>query len=76
MTQPSLPVLALPSFPQNFTHALSQLLGRVDRVLIAHPILGTCDYESDCDCRRPATVHHLKSEREYCAAHFRKVSRG
>lgn len=77
MAAQHLTVLSLPSFPQNFQRALNQLLRRVDQGFAASPVLGTCDYESDCDCPQPATVHHLELEQEFCAAHFRKVvSRG
>jgi hypothetical protein len=48
----------------------------VERML-ARPQLGSCDYSDDFeDCFADATVHVLGTDHEYCARHFRAVSRG
>lgn len=89
MAAHNLPVPAPSDFPQVFTEALAQNFARsinqiVDRIL-AKPFLGMCDYESPesswgtgdgISCNQTATVHDLASDLEFCAKHFRVVSRG
>ena len=79
-----LTVLHSPEFPQVFSGALDQLQSRVERV-VRESQLSPCCYESpesrpgaadSLPCSQTATVHHLASEQEFCAKHFREVSRG
>jgi hypothetical protein len=40
------------------------------------PPQSECCYTSEfCDCRELATVHHLETEQDLCARHWRKVVR-
>ena len=71
MADQHLTALSSPEFPQVFDASLNQLFQRVDRILAAS-YLSTCDFEDQYgDCREVATVHHLKSEHEFCERHFR-----
>ena len=71
-----LTALSSPEFPQVFDASLNQLFQRVDRILAAS-YLSTCAFEDQFgDCREVATVHHLASEHEFCADHFKVISRG
>jgi len=75
MAAQHLTALASPEFPQVFDRCLSDLFDRVERVM-AQSYLSECDFEDEYgDCRQRATVHHLESEKEYCADHFRKVTK-
>ena len=70
-----LTALSSPEFPQVFDASLNQLFQRVDRILAAS-YLSTCAFEDQFgDCREVATVHHLKSEHEFCERHFRQVTK-
>lgn len=77
MAQSTLPSLTRSNFPQVFSNAIDQMVARI----AAHPQLGQCWFEDEhCDCRQPAVVHDLATEREFCARHFsmitKEVSRG
>jgi hypothetical protein len=76
MAAQHLTALASPEFPQVLDVCFSRLQDQVARVM-AQSYLSECDFEDEYgDCRQRATVHHLESEKEYCADHFRKVTRG
>ena len=76
MADQHLTALSSPEFPQVFDRCLDQLFQRVERILAAS-YLSTCAFEDQFgDCREVATVHHLKSEHEFCADHFKVISRG
>jgi hypothetical protein len=65
--------LTLLSHPDIFIAAIHQMVERI----AAKPVLGQCWYEDEyCDCRKPATVHMLDTDFEYCARHFEAVTRG
>ena len=75
MADQHLTALSSPEFPQVFDASLNQLFQRVDRILAAS-YLSTCAFEDQFgDCREVATVHHLKSEHEFCERHFRQVTK-
>jgi hypothetical protein len=66
MSGSTLPVLSHPSFPQVFEAAIRRF-SDVQQ-------FGLCDYATEFgSCPHVATVHHLESEQEFCAGHFRKV---
>ena len=70
-----LTALSSPEFPQVFDRCLDQLFQRVERILAAS-YLSTCAFEDQFgDCREVATVHHLKSEHQFCERHFRQVTK-
>lgn len=73
MAASDLTVLRSPDFPQVLKDAIDRAVSRIaDR-----PELGRCDFEDEFfDCRKPATVHNLIDDMEYCARHFREVLRG
>ena len=76
MADQHLTALSSPEFPQVFDRCLDQLFQRVERILAAS-YLSTCAFEDQFgDCREVATVHHLASEHEFCADHFKVISRG
>jgi hypothetical protein len=75
--------LPLPTFPQSIFDI--EWTGRLIDQAVAGSPLTTCSYESAestygaCDgvpCRAKATVYDTQTEQEYCAKHFREVSRG
>lgn len=73
MAHATLPSLPAHSFPQVLSSSLDQMVER----MLARPQLGSCDYSDDFeDCFADATVHVLGTDHEYCARHFRAVSRG
>jgi hypothetical protein len=75
MAAQHLTALASPEFPQVLDVCFSRLQDQVERVM-AQSYLSECDFEDRYgDCRQRATVHHLESEKEYCADHFRKVTK-
>ena len=80
MAAQHLTVLTHPEFPQVLDGSLSRLDQMVTRVLAKTAVtylLGQCNFEDEyCDCREPATVHHLESEQEFCLRHFQAVTRG
>ncbi len=75
MAAQHLTALSSPEFPQVFDGCFARLSARVDRV-VAQSHLSTCDFNDEyCVCREVATVHHLASEHEFCARHFRQVTK-
>lgn len=73
MAHSNLPVFSHPDFPQTFAAAIDRAVER----MLAKPQLGTCWFEDEYTvCRKPATVHHLGTDFEYCAEHFKAVLRG
>ncbi len=80
MAHSTLPVFRSPAFPQVFAAALTQEVTRVS----AHPQLSLCCYVSPVigiadggyECKEPAVVHHVATEQDYCARHYREVGRG
>jgi len=75
MAHSTLPVLTHQDFPQVFEDAVHFEVLRVSKVVDQG--LGFCAYEDEhCDCRKPAVVHLLGSDSDYCLRHFREVSRG
>jgi hypothetical protein len=69
MAHHTLTPLPVHTFPQS---SIDAVLAQLE----ARPTLGTCEYEGeDFECRKPATVHHLGLEKEFCAACFAKVIR-
>jgi hypothetical protein len=75
--------LPLPTFPQSIFDIAH--IGRLIDDAVAGSLLPTCSYESAestygaCDavpCWAKATVYDTQTEQEYCAKHFREVSRG
>ena len=80
MAAQHLTALSSPEFPQVLHDSVERIIDAVDRVLAAHSLnylLSPCDFEDQFgDCREVATVHHLKSEHEFCARHFKAVTRG
>ena len=76
MASETLSALSHPNFPQTFESAIDFEIRRVSRIA-DQAQLGQCAFEDEfCDCRQPATVHHLASEQEFCVRHFAGVSRG
>ena len=72
-----LTALSSPEFPQVLTDSIERIIDVVDVVLARNAPLSQCDFSDQyCDCREVATVHHLKSEHEFCARHFKAVNRG
>jgi hypothetical protein len=80
MAHSTLPVLTHPHFPQVFAAALNSQVNRA-----VQPALSLCCYVSPesswgaCDsieCREVAVVHDVATEMDYCARHYRGVSRG
>jgi hypothetical protein len=78
----NLSVFSSPDFPQvlrsAIDRAVTRVLGVADRAQLSccsyespESIYGACDSLPCCDL---ATVHHLQSERDFCAKHFRQVS--
>lgn len=77
MAAQHLTALASPEFPQVLTDSIERIIDVVDVVLARNAPLSQCDFsDQDCDCREVATVHHLQSEQEFCARHFKAVNRG
>jgi hypothetical protein len=75
--------LSLSEFPQALAQAIDRTVTRTLQT-IDESHLDCCSYVSPesrwgaCDsipCNQSATVHHLEFEREFCADHFRSVSR-
>ena len=76
MAAQHLTALSSPEFPQAFEDLIDYEVRRVSRI-VDQAQLSTCDFADEyCDCRDKATVHHLKSEQEFCARHFAAVNRG
>ena len=85
MAHSTLPVFSPSTFAQLVPSIVGREIARVDRIL-AESELSTCDYVEPesvygaCDggssCNARAIVHHLESDLEYCAAHFREVDLG
>jgi hypothetical protein len=78
----TLAVLSSPDFPQLLRLAIDRAVTRVisqqdeshlDCCSYESPEsrYGACDSEPCCDL---ATVHHLQSERDFCAKHFRQLT--
>ena len=64
-------------FPQPYSgHLIDQLLSIVSQAVATATLPGCC-YEGEAlTCYKPATVHHLALEQDFCARHFRAVERG
>jgi hypothetical protein len=85
MAHSSLPVFSHPDFPQVLSAAIEQFVERIG-VAPTGQLFPQCDYSSpvacstDChsqSCSDRATVHHLPTELDLCARHYRKlVGRG
>ena len=83
MAHSTLAVFPVSHFPQSIFDI--QRIGRLIDQAVADSLFTTCSYESPestcgaCDgvpCGAKATVYDTQTEQEYCAKHFREVSRG
>lgn len=76
MAAQHLTALSSPEFPQALSVSLDRLIDRVEIIVARNYLLSPCDFEDQFgDCREVATVHHLKSEHEFCERHFRQVTK-
>lgn len=76
MAAQTLSVFTHPGFSQVLTSLIAHEIRRVDQLLYGCAFE---DYRGRFDakpCTRPATVHHLGHEVDYCLKHFEAVERG
>jgi hypothetical protein len=69
----TLSALSTPEFPQVFASTIDRQIEWVDRIAVQSHLVQCYFSDEWCDCRKPATVHHLKSEQEFCLTHFLEV---